>query len=113
MAPAPSVPGVLENNGDTISYDFSPGSVNPAVMYLPALDCPKSDLKATIIKRYCQSTERSYLSADWFGVGESSGDFTKGTVSRWTADTIKVSFIASLYCTVSATHQQLTGTRAM
>ncbi|KAG5181418.1 Alpha/Beta hydrolase protein [Tribonema minus] len=59
-------------------------------MYLPALDCPKYDLKATVIKRFCQGTKRTYLSADWFGVGESTGDFAQGTVTRWTADTIKL-----------------------
>jgi hypothetical protein len=83
--------GNVEVGGESLSYELITGSEGPAVMYLPALDCPKYDLKATILKRFCQSTKRTYVSADWFGVGESSGDFSQGTVSRWTSDTIAVS----------------------
>ena len=78
----------LLNGDDMISYDILEGPENPAVLYLPAFDTPKNDLKASIIERYCRNSGHTYISADWYGCGSSTGNFEDGTLSRWTEDTI-------------------------
>ncbi|CAN0216545.1 unnamed protein product, partial [Phaeothamnion confervicola] len=80
----------FQNGPDEVSYDLFYGPESPTVVYLPAFDSPKNDLKATIIERLCSTMGRTYLSADWYGVGRSTGDFSKGTVTRWAEDTIKL-----------------------
>jgi pimeloyl-ACP methyl ester carboxylesterase len=38
----------------------------------------------------CKREDFSFLGADYYGVGRSSGKFSDGSISRWTEDTIKL-----------------------
>jgi pimeloyl-ACP methyl ester carboxylesterase len=58
------------------------------VVYLPSLTRPKNEAKAANLQSWCRKNEHSFLCADYFGVGRSSGKFTEGSVGRWAADTI-------------------------
>lgn len=81
-----SVTGALEVDGASIKYDYLPGD-GPVIMYLPALNRTRHGEKATYLKTWCRRSGRSFLVADYFGVGQSSGDYKDATVSRWVKDT--------------------------
>jgi len=42
------------------------------------------------LENMCRSRGYSYLTADYYGVGRSAGDFKDGTPSKWTSDTIRL-----------------------
>ncbi len=88
----------LQNGEDVLAYDILPSArerdeeKEPAVLYLPAFDTIKDTTKGRVIMDCAASLDRTYVQMDWYGVGRSSGDFThKGTITRWTDDTLKVS----------------------
>ncbi len=71
----------------------------PAVLYLPAFDTTKDDVKGRVVMDCAGSLDHTYVQMDWYGVGRSTGDFThKGTITRWTDNALKVgSCITYLY----------------
>jgi pimeloyl-ACP methyl ester carboxylesterase len=60
----------------------------PPVLYLPGLLSPKSEGKSINLRAFCKKQGYSFLCADYYGTGKSSGNFVDGTISRWTQDTI-------------------------
>ncbi|CAM9409424.1 unnamed protein product [Discosporangium mesarthrocarpum] len=76
----------LDIGQERISYDAFYGARKPAVLYLPAFDAPSHDLKASRLKTYCEMEDHSFISMEWYGRGSSTGEFEKGTISRWKAD---------------------------
>mmetsp|Transcript_16155 Transcript_16155/g.31892 ORF Transcript_16155/g.31892 Transcript_16155/m.31892 type:complete len:352 (-) Transcript_16155:540-1595(-) len=81
-----SVTGTLAVQGAEIKYDYLPGN-GPTIMYLPALNRTRHGGVATNLKTWCRANKRSYLVADYFGVGQSEGDYKDASISRWTDDT--------------------------
>lgn len=58
------------------------------VVYLPCLSKTKNNAKASNLEMWCKRTARSFVSADYLGVGRSGGVFEDGGVGRWASDTI-------------------------
>lgn len=53
----------------------------------------KSDMtgtKASALAEACRAQGRAYVRFDYFGHGQSSGDFAAGTIGRWAEDVIAV-----------------------
>ena len=46
--------------------------------------------KATALEAHCRAAGRAYLRFDYQGHGESSGEFTDGTIGQWADDAIAV-----------------------
>lgn len=46
--------------------------------------------KALELERYCRAAGRAFVRFDYQGHGESSGEFTDGTIGSWAADAIAV-----------------------
>ena len=46
--------------------------------------------KALFLEDYCRRRGRAYVRFDYFGHGQSSGDFAQGTIGRWREDAIAV-----------------------
>lgn len=78
----------LQVPGGSICYDFYPASSGSPVLYLPSLTRPKNEAKASNLQAWCRRNDHSFLCADYFGVGRSSGSFTDGSVGRWASDSI-------------------------
>lgn len=80
--------------GGNICYDFSKASshihASPLVVYLPGLVREKSESKSVNFHSFCKRNEVSFLAADYFGVGGSSGSFSEGYITRWTTDSIQL-----------------------
>jgi len=81
-----SVTGGLKLDRENIKYDYLPGN-SPVIVFLPALNQTRHGTKSTAIKTWCRRTGRSFLVADYFGMGQSSGEYRDACVSRWAADT--------------------------
>lgn len=79
------------SEGNFICYDFlhsGAQSKAPTIVYLPGLVRERNEAKSINLQSLCKRTDMKFLSADYFGVGRSSGSFEDGTVSKWTEDTI-------------------------
>lgn len=57
---------------------------------MPCLNRPKNEAKSTNLASWCRKSDFSFLCADYYGVGRSSGEFQDGSVGRWTSDTLKL-----------------------
>ena len=82
--------GMIEIDGNTVCYDVVKASPHygPPVLYLPGLIRPKSEGKSVNLRSFCKKNGFSFLSADYFATGKSTGNIIDGTVSKWTSDTI-------------------------
>mmetsp|Transcript_54094 Transcript_54094/g.143125 ORF Transcript_54094/g.143125 Transcript_54094/m.143125 type:complete len:351 (-) Transcript_54094:708-1760(-) len=78
--------GTLQLDGANIRYDYLPGD-SPAIVFLPALNQTRHGAKSTALKTWCRRQGRSFLVADYYGMGQSSGEYKDGCVSRWSKDT--------------------------
>eukprot|EP00871_Galdieria_phlegrea_P005673 jgi/Galph1/6106/GphlegSOOS_G4665.1 len=80
---------IFQKGEDKIAYDYFPGEI-PTVLFLPGLSMNRHSAKGNALEVACKMQGRAYLSADYHGIGRSSGDIRDGTVSRWTEDTIDI-----------------------
>lgn len=76
-------------DGATIAYHRLPGK-SPGVMFCGGFKSDMTGTKAMALEAACRKTGRAYVRFDYFGHGQSSGQFTEGTVGRWAEDTIAV-----------------------
>ena len=66
--------GTVEIDQAKIFYDFLPGD-GPTIFFLPALNHTRHGAKANAIKTWCRRQGRSFLVADYFGMGKSDGEY--------------------------------------
>ncbi|WP_295528957.1 alpha/beta hydrolase [Novosphingobium sp. Chol11] len=69
-------------DGRKIAHRFLPGMA-PAVVFLPGYKSDMSGGKAQALLRWAAAQGRACLLLDYSGCGQSSGDFSNGTLSRW------------------------------
>jgi pimeloyl-ACP methyl ester carboxylesterase len=62
----------------------------PAVVWLGGFRSDMDGMKAEALAEWAWSQGRAYVRFDYFGHGQSSGDFLQGTVSRWRDDALAV-----------------------
>ena len=62
----------------------------PTVVWLGGFRSDMAGTKAQALADWAQASGRAYVRFDYFGHGESDGDFAKGTISRWRADALAV-----------------------
>ena len=60
----------------------------PTVVWLGGFRSDMAGTKAQALADWALANGRSYLRFDYFGHGESSGDFGQGTITRWRADAL-------------------------
>jgi pimeloyl-ACP methyl ester carboxylesterase len=75
--------------GDNLRLAFRavPGT-HPTVVWLGGFHSDMTGTKAQVLADQAQATGGGYLRFDYFGHGESDGDFAKGTISRWREDVL-------------------------
>jgi len=74
-------------DGETIAYLKQEGEA-PGVVWLGGLKSDMMGTKAEVLAAWAGARGRAYLRFDYFGHGQSSGDFREGTVSRWRDDVL-------------------------
>jgi pimeloyl-ACP methyl ester carboxylesterase len=83
-------PGILaRKDGATIAYHRLQGAL-PGIVFLSGYRSDMTGTKALFLEDYCRRRGRAYLRFDYFGHGQSSGEFERGTIGRWKDDAIAV-----------------------
>ncbi len=72
-------------DGEKIAYKMSEGR-GPTVIWCGGLKSDMEGGKATHLHAWAEARGQTFIRFDYFGHGESSGDFTDGTISRWASD---------------------------
>ncbi len=62
----------------------------PGIVFLGGFASDMSGSKAMALDAYCAATGRAFLRFDYTGHGQSSGQFTDGTISKWRDDVLAV-----------------------
>lgn len=82
--------GFLERpDGERVAWRKVDGA-GPTVLWLGGFKSDMTGTKAQALADWAQARRRSYVRFDYFGHGESSGDFAAGTISRWRRDALAV-----------------------
>ncbi|MDP6787447.1 MAG: alpha/beta hydrolase [Rhodospirillales bacterium] len=88
--PAEPAPERLPRDGRaTIAYHASPGK-SPGVVFLGGFRSDMTGSKAIALEAWCRRRGQAFVRFDYFGHGASSGDFSDGTIGRWTEDAVAV-----------------------
>ncbi len=75
----------LEHEGARLAYRLGAG-VGPMVIWCGGLKSDMLGSKAEFLARRCAAAGQAFLRFDYFGHGESEGEFIDGTLSRWSSD---------------------------
>ena len=78
---------LLSQCGDKIAYNYHEGR-SPGIVFLSGLMSDMNGSKALALEEHCRKKERAFLRFDYTGHGQSSGDFEKGTITKWCSDAI-------------------------
>ena len=76
-------------DGATIAYRRLAGAA-PGIIFLPGLRSDMNGTKALFLEDYCRRRGQGCVRFDYFGHGESGGDFSRGTVGRWAEDALAI-----------------------
>jgi pimeloyl-ACP methyl ester carboxylesterase len=66
------------------------GGAAPAIVFLPGYMSDMAGSKATALLEWAERAGRGCLLLDCSGCGESPGDFSEGTLSRWRDETVSL-----------------------
>lgn len=81
----------LEERGARIAYRRSAGDPGRAgVVWLGGFHSDMLGEKASVLHGACRAAGRRFARFDYFGHGESSGEFGQGTIGRWRSDALAV-----------------------
>ncbi|SMF06853.1 Pimeloyl-ACP methyl ester carboxylesterase [Tistlia consotensis] len=74
-------------DGATIAYHRTAGK-GPGLVFLGGFMSDMTGTKASFLEEHAKRRGRAFLRFDYFGHGESSGDFESGTIGRWAEDAV-------------------------
>jgi pimeloyl-ACP methyl ester carboxylesterase len=82
--------GWLERpGGERLAWRRVDGA-GPCVVWLGGFRSDMAGTKAEALADWAKASGRAYVRFDYFGHGESSGDFAQGTITRWREDALAV-----------------------
>jgi pimeloyl-ACP methyl ester carboxylesterase len=76
-------------DGETIAYMKREGK-SPGLVWLGGFHSDMAGTKAEALDAWAARAGHAYIRFDYFGHGQSSGDFRAGTIARWRDDALKV-----------------------
>lgn len=76
-------------NGERVAYHRQDGR-GPGILWLGGFHSDMNGTKAQALAAWTARTGRAGVRFDYFGHGQSSGDFRHGTISRWRDDALAV-----------------------
>ncbi len=80
--------------GHKIAYNKSDGN-GPTLIWCGGLKSDMEGSKAVHLHAWAKSRGQAFIRFDYFGHGQSSGDFTDGTLSQWSSD---INAIIDAFC---------------
>ncbi len=66
------------------------GGTSPGIVWLGGWRSAMSGTKAQALKQWAKSKGRAFTAHDYSGHGDSGGDFTEGSISRWVSESLAV-----------------------
>lgn len=78
---------IAREDGASIAYHRLAGRT-PQIVFLTGFKSDMMGSKALGLDALCRKRGQSFLRFDYFGHGESSGDFDDGTIGRWADDAV-------------------------
>jgi len=81
--------GKLTSEGVELAWRKIPGA-GPMVVWLGGFHSDMTGTKAQTLADWAARTGRAFLRFDYFGHGQSGGDFRNGTITRWRSDALAV-----------------------
>ena len=81
--------GELEHAGERLAWRAVDGR-GPTLVWLGGFRSDMAGTKAEALARWAEANGRALLRFDYSGHGESSGDFSDGTIGRWRDDALAV-----------------------
>ena len=81
--------GLLQHGGAGLAWRAVAGA-GPTVVWLGGFRSDMAGTKAQALAERAAAEGRSFLRFDYFGHGESEGDFAQGTITRWRGDALAV-----------------------
>lgn len=85
----PPVKTLISPQGRQLAYHYEAGE-GPLVVYLPGYASDMMATKAQFLAESCAKRGQAYLRFDYSGTGRSPGEFSEGTIGRWTEDALAV-----------------------
>ena len=76
-------------DGERLAWRRVSGA-GPTVVWLGGFRSDMAGTKAQALADWALARGRAYLRFDYFAHGESTGDFARGTITRWRADALAV-----------------------
>lgn len=78
---------LTRTDGETLAYTKleAPASM-PTLVWLSGFNSDMAGSKAQAVKDWAQQNNYGFMAFDYYGHGQSSGEFAKGTISRWRED---------------------------
>ena len=70
-------------NNEMIAYYFNNLKSDTTIFFFGGYSTDMTGTKATALNNWTESNGMNYLRFDYSGHGQSSGDFGKGTLSKW------------------------------
>lgn len=83
----PETAGTLELDGARLAWRRIDGD-GPTVVWLGGFKSDMAGTKAEMLAGWADANDRAFLRFDYYGHGESGGDFRDGTITRWRADAL-------------------------
>ena len=87
--PATETTGRLEVDGAALTWRKVAGG-GPTVVWLGGFHSDMIGTKAQALADWAAARGRAFLRFDYFGHGQSEGDFADGTITRWRGDVLAV-----------------------
>lgn len=75
--------------GDNIAYYKTEGK-QPGVVFLGGFRSDMTGTKALALEEYCKGRGQQFIRFDYFGHGQSDGEFELGTIGRWANNVVAV-----------------------
>ncbi len=63
---------------------------HPGIIFLSGFKSDMQGTKATHLDNWCRAQGYPFLRFDYFGCGQSSGNFAEGSIGRWKNDALAV-----------------------
>jgi pimeloyl-ACP methyl ester carboxylesterase len=83
------MPELRRHDGEMIAYETREGKA-PGIVWLGGFKSDMAGTKATTLDAMAAREGRALLRFDYFGHGKSSGEFRRGTITRWREDALDV-----------------------
>ena len=82
---------ILElSDGKQLSYRFNNGSKGPTVVFMHGSLSDKNGAKSLMLEKLCEENDVPFVAFDFTGHGESSGEYTDGTIGIWFKDALDI-----------------------